>query len=663
MPFRTKRSWATYLWTTVLVLLVFLSAIPLPSQNNPSPQTLAAQDIIGFLNQTILWYRQLTLQQQLASEPNDIIFLNDNRQLADQIVRLSFDFARAQAQMSGSSTNPGQNGAPQQGQASTPAPNQPLTAAIARVDAKLKQTQVELDSQKRQFDAATGRKRRELESNIAETESEINLLQARRDSMRSMVEFVTGATAGATANSSLQAQIDELARTVPAAALETPKSGGTSQNSSSSTSTVAAAMAAHKPEPSGILAIAADTIELHRKIHGLDDLIARTDALTQSAKDLRAPLRANMKNLIQRGDQLADQPESQDPNFLAQQKKDIDSLTTQFKQMSASTLPLGKELILLDLYKRSLTNWRTSVQSQYIVGVKNLALRLGALVVILAVVLGVSELWRRATFRYIHDARRRYQFLLLRRFVVWAIMAVVIAVSFASELGSLATFAGLLTAGIAVALQNVILSVAGYFFLIGKYGVRVGDRVQIAGVTGDVVDIGLVRIHLVEVSNGGSDARPTGRAVVFSNAVVFQANAGLFKQIPGTSFLWHEITMTVAPDADYRQVEKRMLGAVKKVFDDYRETMELQRRTMERVISPLSVAALGPESRIRLTQTGIEIIIRYPVDISSAGEIDDRVSRELLEEIHRPPRFRLVGSGVPNIEPVPETHNEVAPVR
>ena len=57
------------------------------------------QDIISFLNQTILWYRQLTVQQQLATEPSDVLFLNDNRQLADETVRLSFDFARAEAQV------------------------------------------------------------------------------------------------------------------------------------------------------------------------------------------------------------------------------------------------------------------------------------------------------------------------------------------------------------------------------------------------------------------------------------------------------------------------------------------------------------------------------------------------------------------------------------
>lgn len=86
-------------------------------------------------------------------------------------------------------------------------------------------------------------------------------------------------------------------------------------------------------------------------------------------------------------------------------------------------------------------------------------------------------------------------------------------------------------AGVAVALQNVILSIAGYFFLIGKFGLRIGDRVQISGVTGEVVEIGLVRIHVMELGGNGGDVQPTGRVVAFSSSFVFQPTAGMFKQI------------------------------------------------------------------------------------------------------------------------------------
>src|SRR5258708_12398108 len=87
------------------------------------------------------------------------------------------------------------------------------------------------------------------------------------------------------------------------------------------------------------------------------------------------------------------------------------------------------------------------------------------LALVLAMIFALSDLWRRVTFRYVQDAHRRHQFLLLRRIVVICVVIVVIILAFASGLGSVTTFAGLMTAGVAVSLQNVIPSVFRYFFL------------------------------------------------------------------------------------------------------------------------------------------------------------------------------------------------------
>ncbi|HXN51232.1 MAG TPA: hypothetical protein VN943_04785 [Candidatus Acidoferrum sp.] len=131
--------------------------------------------------------------------------------------------------------------------------------------------------------------------------------------------------------------------------------------------------------------------------------------------------------------------------------------------------------------------------------------------------------------RYIRDPRRRRQFLLLRRFVIGFLVGIVLIMGFVSEFSSLATFAGFVTAGIAV-LQALLLSVAAYFFVVGRYGIRVGDRISIAGVTGDVLDIGLVRLYLMELAGTSVDLYPTGRIVVFSNSVLFQPGT---RNIPG----------------------------------------------------------------------------------------------------------------------------------
>ena len=598
------------------------------------------QSIITFLNQSIVWYQQQTSLQQLANQPSDVIFLNDSRQQADEVVQLSFDFARARAQALGATATVPANSAPAQPSPGTSTSQSP-TQTLAKVQQQVQQTQAEVDSFKRQLDTAKGQKRKTLESTIAETQSELDLQQARRDVLQSMMQFASGNRASA---GNLLAEVEELSRTVLVTS-DRNKSPSTEAGASNRPGASQVTMAsASKPEPSGIWGLISDILTLRRKTQSLDDAAKAAAALQDSAKAMRSPLAADMKELVRRGDELASQPDSQDPAILAQQKKELDDLTARFREFSAAVLPLGKQKLLLDAYQRTLLNWRSTVTAQYKTELKGLAWRLGGLAAILGVLFLFSELSRKATFRYVQDARRRYQFLLMRRILVWFLVAVIITVTFASELGSLATFAGLITAGVAVALQNVILSVAGYFFLIGKYGVKVGDRVQVAGVTGDVVDIGLVRLHLMEVGGGGFGAMPTGRIVAFSNAVVFQANAGLFKPVPGTKFAWHEITLTLPTGDDYHRVENRMMTAVKNVFAEYRKSMDIEHRKMERSLTGIPIHSLDPESRLRLTPTGVDVIIRYPVELDQAAEIDDRIARQVLDATEHEAKVKVSGS-------------------
>ena len=216
-----------------------------------------------------------------------------------------------------------------------------------------------------------------------------------------------------------------------------------------------------------------------------------------------------MRDVTQRGDALSAQPQSSDPAVLADRKKQIDTLTADFKRLSNIVLPLAKASLLLDATTSNLAEWRGETQRAYSTQGRELLLRIGVLLLAIIVVAIAADAWRRAIFRYIAEQRRRSQFLLLRRIVVTAVIILILIFALSTEIGSLATFAGFLTAGVAIALQNVILSVAAYFLLIGRYGIRVGDRIQIGEVTGDVFNIGLVRLYLVELDVSGSEARPT----------------------------------------------------------------------------------------------------------------------------------------------------------
>jgi small-conductance mechanosensitive channel len=636
----------------VLLVIVLASGAPFSAQTQQSPALPDSAAVISFLNQSISWYRHFSVEEQLATEPRDVLFVNEDRHLADQIVRLSFDFANAEAQnlAPGAVTqNPDQ--------ADSQSHYQSLQAMAAKADQQAKQVQAEADSLKEKLDTATGKRRQSLRAAVAEVQSELELAETRRDTLRTMVEFTGSATGKGTGATTLRAQIEELERTVPAVAAAKGATGQNPEPGAKGAGAPAqpASAAATPKEPSGILGLVTELIALSRKSNSVDETIRLTNSLAQTSKDLRAPLSAILKQAVQQGDQISNQPDSTDPAVLNQQKAQLDRLSAQFKQYSAAVLPLSKQRVLLDLYQRSLASWKQTVQSEYKDDLRSLGVRLAVLAAVLIVVVALSKLWQRAIFRYVHDPKRRYQFLLLRRIVVWFLIALIVAFAFATELGSLATFAGLLTAGVAVALQNVILSIAGYFFLIGKYGIRVGDRVQVAGVTGEVVEIGLVRMHLMELGPGGSDAQPTGRVVAFSNSVVFQPTGGVFKQIPGTNYVWHEITLTLAPEGNFRAVEERLVSAVDSVYSEYRDSIERQRKHLEKTIGPMAANSLNPQSRLRLTKAGLEVVIRYPLELERASELDDRITREVLDAIEQPPKLKLVGTGAPNIQQVDQS--------
>src|SRR5262249_39764346 len=158
-------------------------------------------DLIPFLNQSVIWYRQLNAQQQLVNEPSDVLFLGDNRRIADQAVRLSFDFARARAQALAGPQPSVSTGSP-----NPTSPYQRLADLVAKADLQVKQSQQELEGMRKKLGSATGSKRRTLQATIDETESELELFEARRDAMRSMLQVVGGGPAAAAGSGALAAQ-------------------------------------------------------------------------------------------------------------------------------------------------------------------------------------------------------------------------------------------------------------------------------------------------------------------------------------------------------------------------------------------------------------------------------------------------------------------------
>jgi small-conductance mechanosensitive channel len=601
------------------------------SAPNAPPPALDASGIMPFLDQTLTWYRQMSVVQQIANDPSEVTIVSDNRQLANQIVRLSFDFARAEADAITSS----QRSTPVQAQTGGTAEQQAMVKAEDQVDQEIKNAETELNSLKQKLATATGGQRSLLESQIAQTQSEIELQKTRKDAIHNMREFVAGAGGEA---GGLKGQIDALAASIPViGAAGTPTGNQPNAKDQANTNIEAAAS-----EPTGIWSLGAGLFDIGHKLNTINSAITQTQSLAQASNDLRTPLANRLRALWREADQVANQPPAKDSATAAQQRQQLDELGAEFKQLTAIAIPLSKQNILFGLYQKSLENWHSEVRGDLKGVLERLLVRLVVLAIFIGFVLILGEIGKRTIFRYVHEPHRRYQFLLLRKIALAVAITIIVGLGFASRLDSAVTYAGLLTAGVAVALQNVIVAVVGYFFLIGRYGIRVGDRIQISGVTGEVVDIGLVRMQVMELGGSAADT-PTGRVVAFSNSVVFQPTAGIFRQIPGTDFVWHEVSLTLAPDSDFQAVRERLLNAVESVLADYNEELERQNRAMERNLLGVADGVLKPNVQLRLTTSGLEALVRFPVDLRHAGEIDERVTRELLKAVEQEPKLNVAG--------------------
>jgi small-conductance mechanosensitive channel len=514
---------------------------------------------------------------------------------------------------------------------------QTLTQIGAQTSSLIDQLQAQIENLQGQIAKTSSARQRALISQRDALEGRLELQKALLDTVQKMSAFIetNGEIAGG-----LEGGINQLARSIP----EVLGSSAGSQKTGPAPAPAKPSLA----NSGGLISEALTLYDYMSTVHQIDGIIKETSYTITVANQVRAPLRAAMRAAIQESQKLPPPSSAVDTQQLEAERRGFEEITGRFKQLSSALLPLSQELIVLNDSKTNCQEWRNSIARESKYALRSVLLRVFGIVAALAIILILSEIWRRITFRYVRDARRRRQFLVLRRVAIGFLIVIVLVLGFVSEFSSLATFAGFITAGIAVGLQAVLLSVAAYFFIIGRYGIRVGDRISVAGVTGDVVDIGLVRLYLMELAGSGLDFYPTGRIVVFSNAVLFQTGTPLFKQIPGTEYAWHEVVVMIAPEGNHREAQERLMTTVNGVYSRYREEIERQHADIERRVD-IQVEVPRPEARLQFADAGLELLVRYPVEIRKATEMDEEMTRKVLELIETDASLKAALAGTPKI--------------
>jgi len=645
----------TQLCAFLFLALIFIASgrrFQANSQQSPAPEIGVnvperSRDILAHLDSVIQFYRASTQPIQRAGEPNDVVYRDQAVTQSTQIAAFAFQSARAEAALLAKSTN--QTGG--QPESATSNEQQRMQAAESNVENRIDDLRTREEALEKKTATAKPRDVAALEAQKNQIAESLKLSEAMKDALQKIVEM-----RGVAGGSGLAGDIDRLQRSVPE--LESTNKTPAPQLTMLSQS-----------QSAGVTSQGSVLFQLFETKHSLHSLLQENASVQKQALALRAPLSTILRGLIQRGQQLAQAPTdtssapeihtpspASTPATLSTPDKrpianhdDLKDITTEFKTLSAATVPLSQEIIMLDQSRANLEAWESSVNAEYAALLHALLLRVLVIAIALLCIFGGGELWSRATNKYVHDLRRRRQFLIVRRVVVGFLSVIVLVFGFVTQFNSLATFAGFITAGIAVGLQTMLLSVAAYFFIIGRYGIKVGDRITIASVTGDVVDVGLVRFYLMELAGSGTSLSPTGRIAVFSNAVLFQAGTPLYKQIPGTDYAWHELIIKLNDSADYKMVCDSVMRAVRTVYEGYRANIEQQHRGAEswmqtRIDSP------DIEARLQFAGSAFQLWIRFPVEILHAQETDDNVIRALLELMSKSAEVKAGVGATPTIQ-------------
>jgi small-conductance mechanosensitive channel len=256
--------------------------------------------------------------------------------------------------------------------------------------------------------------------------------------------------------------------------------------------------------------------------------------------------------------------------------------------------------------------------------------KLIASVVGLIVVFVIVRLLQRSISRYVADSSNRYR---ARKFVAFlgylAAVGLLLTV-FSDRLAGLTVAFGVAGAGIAFALQEVIASIAGWVALSFGGFYRTGDRVQLGGIRGDVIDIGVLRTTLMEAGDWVNGDLYNGRIVRIANSYVLKEP--VFNYSADFPFLWDEITFPIRYGCDWQAAREMLMSVAQELMGDYADQ---SRESWQRVVRKFSIenARVEPLVTLRADENWIEFTVRYIVDYKKRRLAKDELFRRILEEI------------------------------
>ncbi|MCB0842469.1 MAG: mechanosensitive ion channel, partial [Bacteroidetes bacterium] len=242
----------------------------------------------------------------------------------------------------------------------------------------------------------------------------------------------------------------------------------------------------------------------------------------------------------------------------------------------------------------------------------------------------IGRLLKRLTNRLTKENPIKFQLRKGISFASYIAVFLLIMAIFEVNLSGLGVALGVAGAGIAFALQEVIASIAGYLAIHMSGFYKIGDRVKLSNIKGDVIDIGILRTTIMEMGDWVSGDLYNGKMVRVANSFVFKEP--VYNYSGDFPFLWDEITIPIKTNSDYALARKMMTDILNEEVGEYAHKVKNSWKQMTDLYQ-IEKARLEPWVTMKFDENWITFTLRFVVDVKSRGGTKDRLYTRILEAI------------------------------
>ena len=241
----------------------------------------------------------------------------------------------------------------------------------------------------------------------------------------------------------------------------------------------------------------------------------------------------------------------------------------------------------------------------------------------------------------IKDSKTKYSFKKTISIIYAVIFLIVLITIWIENPQALFLAFGLIGAGIAIALQDIFKNFAGGIIIFVNEIFRVGDRIELDGKIGDVIDISILYTTLLELEGWVTGDQATGRLTIVPNGHVLSGS--VFNYTKDHNFIWDEIILPITYGSDWRKATTKFLNIVQKETDQVAKDAEKSIAGLEEKYY-LTKRVTAPSIYIKLTDNWIEFYIRYTTEARQRRVVKNTLYKLIFEEIEKSPDIKLASS-------------------